>query len=301
MTSQDALGRLLQDYSVEVVARDRSSIEAAIALSRKVEVFVANLPNEGPGVLIDAASRLQRSGLSPVPHIVARNLADAAELDGLLARLAGEAGVERALVLGGDRDGPAGPFMSALDVIETGLLRRHGIGGIALACYPEGHPRISDRLLDEALSAKLDAAARQGLAVQLVSQFAFEAAPVIAMARRLRAAGVSAPLRIGVAGPADRLTLIKYAMRCGVGASLRALRERQDLARSVLAGETPEGLLAEIAAAGAADPPLGIGGVHFFTFGAAAKSIRWAEARRAQGSAGIEPNDISHAREALQP
>lgn len=284
MNSQEALTRLLENYSVEVTARDRNSIEAAIALSRKIEVFVANLPNESADVLVDAAIRLRRAGLAPVPHVVARNVTSAAELDDMLARLAGEAGVERALVLGGDRDRSAGPFDAALQLIETGLFQKHGIGRIALACYPEGHPRISNRQLDEALAAKLAAAASQGLDVLLVSQFAFEAEPVIALARRLRAAGVKAPLRVGVAGPANRMTLIKYAMRCGVGASLRALRERHDLARNMLAGETPERLLGEIALAQAADPSLGIGGVHFFTFGAAAKSIQWAEAQRTQDS-----------------
>ena len=55
-------------------------------------------------------------------------------------------------------------------------------------------------------------------------------------------------------------------MLCGVGTSLRALRERQGLARSAMGGETPEPLLTEIALAREAEPALGIDGVHFFTF-----------------------------------
>ena len=65
---------------------------------------------------------------------------------------------------------------------------------------------------------------------------------------------------------------------CGVGASMRALKERQDLAKSVLTGETPEALLTEVAVAQALNPALGISGVHFFTFGALAKSAQWASA-----------------------
>jgi len=74
--------------------------------------------------------------------------------------------------------------------------------------------------------------------------------------------------------------LIKYAIRCGVGASLRALKERSDLAKSVMSGETPEDLLKVVAAAQDAEPDLGIEGVHFFTIGDPASSVRWAEGAR---------------------
>ena len=42
-----------------------------------------------------------------------------------------------------DRDAPAGPFRSALEVIETGLLPSRGITEVGIAGYPEGHPRIT--------------------------------------------------------------------------------------------------------------------------------------------------------------
>lgn len=282
---REALAGLLGEYSVEVTSRDTASVEAAAGLLRPdTEVFVANLPKEGADVLVQAARRLRLAGLAPVPHIVARNIAGARDLEDMLGRLTAEAGVDRALVLGGDRDDPAGEFDASLQLIETGLFQKHGINRIAIACYPEGHPRISDAVLEKALADKLAAAARAGLDVTLVSQFVFEPHLIAAFARRLREAGVTAPLRVGVAGPAERGKLIKYALRCGVGASLRALRERSELARNVMAGETPQELLGEVALAQAAEPSLGIGGVHFFTFGDPASSIRWAEDNRTFGA-----------------
>jgi methylenetetrahydrofolate reductase (NADPH) len=231
-------------------------------------------------VLVKAAAGLSRAGLSPVPHIVARNIPRLRDLDALLSRLSREAGITSALVLGGDRDHAAGEFASSLQLIETGLFQKYGIGRVAFACYPEGHPRIPTPVLDDELTAKLNAAAGAGLDVLLVSQFLFDPEPIIAFARRLRARGVVAPLRVGVAGPASRTKLLKYALRCGVGASLRALKERGELARNVIAGETPDELLGRIAVARAADPMLGIAGVHFFTFGDPAQSIRWAQQQR---------------------
>ena len=278
----DNLAALLDDYSVEVTSRDAASVAAAAATMRSgTEVFVANLPREGADVLVAAARTLKLAGLSPVPHIVARNIAGPRELGDMLARLTAEAGVERALVLGGDRDDPAGPFDAALQLIETGAFQRAGIRRIAIGCYPEGHARIPADALAGALRDKLAAAADAGLDVLLVSQFVFDAAPVVSFAEGLRRQGVAAPLRVGVAGPADRAKLIKYALRCGVGASLRVLRERGELARNVLAGETPDEILGAVADAAAARPELAITGAHFFTFGNPAGSIGWAEDVRA--------------------
>jgi methylenetetrahydrofolate reductase (NADPH) len=273
---------LLQRYSVEVTSHDAAALDfIAGNLPAGAEAFIANLPAEGTDTLVRAAARLRRAGLEPVPHIVARKLRDAAELDDCLARLAGEAGVERVLALGGDRDRPEGAFEASLQLIESDLFGRHGIGHVSIACYPEGHPRIPQPELSKALVAKLAAAARRGLQARLVSQFAFQSEPILSFVRDLRAAGVAVPFRVGVAGPAKRTTLMKYAMRCGVGASLRALTERRHLVSGLLGGETPEELLRDIAQAFEAEPSLGIEGVHFFTFGAPGRSIEWAAGQTA--------------------
>ncbi|MFT5775461.1 methylenetetrahydrofolate reductase [Hyphomonas sp.] len=275
--ARPALARLLAGYSAEVTTRDgRSLSTAGELLGAGTEVFLASLPKDKAERQIDAAVQLRAQGLIPVPHIVARNIPDAAALDELLARLAGEANVDRALVLGGDRDDASGIYDNSLQLLETGLFQKHGIGKLKISAYPEGHPRIANKVLDEARAAKLALIERDGFEVELVSQFCFEAQPVIEFAQRLRQQGCKAAFRVGVAGPADRGTLIKYAMICGVGPSLRALKERQNLAKNMLSGETPEAMLSEIALAQDARPELGISGVHFFTFSSLEKSASWA-------------------------
>jgi methylenetetrahydrofolate reductase (NADPH) len=190
--------------------------------------------------------------------------------------------VDRALILGGDRDQPVGDFSSSLQLLETGMLSKHGIRKIALSWYPEGHPRIPAADLVAARAAKLEVAAKANLDVTFVSQFCFEAAPIVAMAKQIRADGVTAPLRVGVAGPATRTSLLKYAMICGVGASIRALKERP-AARGMLAGETPAELLTEVAHAQSITPALGIQGVHFFTFASLAATVRFVDEHRRAG------------------
>jgi methylenetetrahydrofolate reductase (NADPH) len=275
---------LLRNYSAEVTSGDRKSIDAAATMMEPgAEVFIASLPSDTADKLVLAAAQLKRSGLTPVPHIVARNIKNLADLDTLLGRLVSEAGIDRALILAGDRDQPAGDFSAALQLLETGMISKHGIKKIALSWYPEGHPRISDADLTAARAAKLAAAAKAGLDVTLVSQFCFEAAPIVSTARQIRAEGVTQPLRVGIAGPASRTSLLKYAMICGVGASIRALKERP-AARGMLAGDTPEDLLSEVAAAQSAEPALGIQGIHFFTFASLAATAKFVTEQRELGA-----------------
>lgn len=269
---------LLGLYSVEVTGRDKKGIAAAQEIAPKgTEVFVANLPNDNMDRLVDACTVLGKAGLTPVPHMVARNTASKEELDDTLARLVGEAGITRALILGGDRDDPVGPFDASIQLIQTGLFEKHGLKKVAIGIHPETHPRVPDAIMHAAQPIKIREAESRGLGVYLVSQFAFEAQPFIDMARRLRAAGINNPIRPGVAGPTSTAKLIKFALMCGVGASLRALREKENLAGNMLSGETPEALIAELAAAQAADPSLGFDSIHFFTFGALDKSVELAE------------------------
>jgi methylenetetrahydrofolate reductase (NADPH) len=276
------LASLLRNYSAEVMCGDRKSIGAAESLMpRGSEVFVASLPSDKEDRSVAVAAELRNAGLVPVPHIVARNIRSRADLEILLRRLTGEARVDRVLILGGDRSQPIGEFDSSQQLLETGLLDAFGIRKIKLSWYPEGHPRISDSELARARAAKLRIAAARGFEVELIGQFCFESAPIIASARQLRAEGIQVPLRVGVAGPASRASLLKFAMICGVGASMRALKERPG-ARSLLSSETPERLLREVAHAQAEEPGLGIHRVHFFTFASLASTIHFVEQHVAQ-------------------
>ncbi|MBL4801071.1 MAG: methylenetetrahydrofolate reductase [Emcibacter sp.] len=270
------MSKLLKDYSAEVTAPDRKSLDAAAdMMDPGSRVYIASLPSDTADRLVSAASHLKKAGLVPVPHIVARNIKSEKALDELLARLAGEAGVDRALVLAGDRDDAAGDLDCSLQIIQTGLLEKHGISKIAIGTYPEGHPRISNEVLDVALKDKLAAAEKANLETVTISQVCFESKPILDHIRRLRAQGINNRIRIGVAGPAKKTTLLKYAMICGVGASMRALKERKSLMKNLATGETPEKVLTELAIAQLQEPSLNIWGIHFFTFAAFANSINF--------------------------
>jgi methylenetetrahydrofolate reductase (NADPH) len=267
-------------YSLEVTPRDADAFEAVAGLLPPLaEVFVADLPHQEPDLVVEACSRYRRAGFRPVPHLVARNIESSEKLRSLLARLVGEAEVDRVLVLGGDRSEPAGPFREALDLLEAQQLSENGIRKIALACFPEGHPAIPVDRLQGALEAKLAAAAQSGLDVLLISQFLFDARPLLGYVRRLRAGGVAAPLRAGIAGPADAATLLRFGSDLGVGASKRVMETRAGEPDDRSADANPQALTAAICEAQALEPALRIEGFHFFAFGSTGETISWANRR----------------------
>ncbi len=254
---------------------DRELDALAAAAARRTPIYVSAIPSRPPEEQIAVAVRLHARGFEPVPHLAARNLASAGALDGYLARLVEEAGVTRLLIIGGDRDAPAGPFHHAREVIESGLPQSRGIREIGIAGFPEGHPRVTQSEIDRALAAKIEAAAATGLAVHIVTQFAFSAEPLLAWIARLRDEGIEQPIRVGLAGPASVATLLRYAAICGVAVSARALARNAGLAKHLFGTNAPDAIIRALAAA---RPRLGDVAPHFFTFGGLAATARWASA-----------------------
>jgi methylenetetrahydrofolate reductase (NADPH) len=194
--------------------------------------------------------------------------------------------VQRLLVIAGDRDEPAGEFHCAVEVIDGGALQRHGIVEIGIAGYPDGHPRIPQLDLDRALADKVRAAETTGVAVHIVTQFCFDGAAIVKWLLRLRDFGVEHPVRVGLAGPTNFSTLLRYAKRCGVRASAQGLARQAGLVRQLFAMSAPDALVRVLAQA-RAERHLGEIAPHFFSFGGVARTARWAEAV-AQGRIALE-------------
>jgi methylenetetrahydrofolate reductase (NADPH) len=272
---------LFRGWSMEVSARDTAALDAAADhLAPGASLYLNWIPGDTHHRTVAAAARLRSAGLNPIPHVAARYLASFTQLADFLARLAGEAAVEQALVIGGDCERPVGPFESSLQVLETGLFAKQGITRIGIAGYPEGNPRIAPATLDTALAAKIAGAQRSGLHPYIVTQFCFEAAPILDWIKKIRDQGIDAPVRVGLAGPASITTLMKYALRCGAGNSMRALSLRGAAIARMLSESGPERVIAGLAPA-AMEPGVGIDGLHFFAFGGFSRTAGWARQQAA--------------------
>lgn len=278
----------LRNYSIEISPTNKKSIVfVAERIDPGAEVYLTWIPGTDPFGMISAATTLRRAGLLPSPHICARHLESTAQLDELLGRLAGEAGVDRVLLVGGERDKPLGPFDSTLELMQSGLLQKHQVLRVGIAGFPEGNPKVPEELLNQSMLAKMNYARENGLAVQIVTQFCFEAQPIVNWLKRMRAMGVDLPARIGLAGPARIGTLLRYAMHCGVGNSVKALTKSSSF-RHLLVERRPESVMRElIAAAPNGDisaQPLGIAALHFYTFDGVENTVEWIQAARGRES-----------------
>jgi len=262
----------MQNFSVEATRPSDADIAALAVLPRGTRVYVSAVPHRAAEESISAAIRLRAAGFEPVPHVAVRNFASVDALDYFLARLNGEAEVRRALVIAGDR-GDHGPFRCAADAIDSGLFRRRGFRSVGIAGYPEGHPKIGNDALFKALAEKIAAAEATGLAVEIVTQFCFDARAILDYIARLRAFGFEQPLRIGLVGPTSLAALLRYAARCGVRASAQALAHRSGLLRQMFALTVPDDLVRALADAAPANV-----NVHFFSFGGVGATARWAQA-----------------------
>jgi len=273
-----AIADFARGFSLEATRPTAAEVaELSEVAPKGTRVYVSAVASRPMGEIVDAAIKLRSAGFEPVPHLAVRNFAGERELDAFLGKLGGEAGVTRLLVIAGDRDPPAGPLRSAIEVIDGGALKRHGITEIGIAGYPDGHPRIGQGDLERALADKVDAAAATGLAVHVVSQFGFEAGPILAWIRRLRAFGIELPVRVGLAGPTSLSTLLRYAQRCGVRASAQGLARQAGLVRQLFALSAPDALVRALAEA-RAEGATGEIAPHFFSFGGLLRSARWAAA-----------------------
>ena len=280
-----ALAAFLEGNSIEVMPRTAEKIEDFRALlAPGSRVYIAHIEGTPIDEMVATAARLRREGFEPMPHFPARIIKDLAMLGDWIARYQGEAGVKQALLLAGGVDKPHGDLHTSMQLLESGLFDKAGFERLHVAGHPEGNKDIdpdgSDKNVMEALRWKQAFSDRTDAKMALATQFCFEAKPVIEWANRLKAAGVDLPIHIGVAGPAKLQTLLKFALSCGVGPSLRVLQRRAADATKLLLPFTPDEFLTELALHKAANPDFNITNVHFFPLGGIKTNAEWIKTAR---------------------
>ncbi|MDE4172572.1 methylenetetrahydrofolate reductase [Phaeobacter sp. PT47_59] len=271
----------LEGYSIEVMPRTAAKVEDfRDLLPAGTRVYIAHIEGTPIADMVETAKRLHAEGYPVMPHFPARIIKDEATLADWIARYQGEADVKQALLLAGGVAEPHGAFDSSMQLLETGLFDKAGFTNLHVAGHPEGNKDIdpdgSVKNVMEALLWKQKFAERTDAKMALATQFAFDAKPIIAWADGLKEAGVDLPIHIGIAGPAKLQTLIKFAIACGVGPSLKVLQKRaMDVSKLLLPYE-PTDVIAELAAHKAANPDFNITNVHFFPLGGIKTNATWA-------------------------
>ena len=272
---KQAVRNLVSGFSIETTVRESQRVERYADLVRSgTRLYIAHVPGTSPAETVALAARLRKEGMEPVPHIVARRIESRAALDSILGQLVGEAGVRQVLVVAGDIEQAIGELDSGLQILESGLLEKHGLRTIGVAGHPEGHRAVSNETLHDAVARKNAYAKRTGADVYIVTQFVFAAEPIIGW--ETATSDVNCLRYIaGVPGLATIKTLLKYAIDCGVGPSLHAISKHAANLTKLLTVQTPDELLVGLAGHKSRHPESLLAGVHFFPFGGLKRTAEW--------------------------
>jgi methylenetetrahydrofolate reductase (NADPH) len=273
---QARAGDLLIAGSLEISPRElHRAGEVAALLPTNTCVYIPSLPGLPLARTLEAIAAMRSAGLDPVPHVSARRILNEEEFRAFLKEAVAKHGVHRVLLLGGDEPKPKGPFTDSLQVLESGLLADSGIREIGVAGYPEGHPRIPASSLLSAFEKKRRLTREQGLGMYVVTQFSFAPHRVVEYCANLARTAPDVSIYAGIAGPTDPVALARYAQRCGVSVSLRALKNLgSGIARLVTNSDPREQLIA-LARYSLQREPSNLVGVHIYSFGGAVRTATW--------------------------
>jgi methylenetetrahydrofolate reductase (NADPH) len=270
------LAELAAASSLEMSPRElHRAAEVAALLPAGTCVYVPSLPGLPLTRTLETIAAIRAAGLDPVPHISARRTLSREDLRDFLKRAAGEHGMHRVLLLGGDEPRPKGPYSDSLQLLEEGVLADCGVREIGVAGYPEGHPRIPAPALQEAFDRKRLLAKDQALGLYVVTQFSFSPARVVEYCAALARTAPQVSIYVGIAGPTDPAALLRYAQRCGVSVSLRALRNLGTGIAKLVGHTDPRDHLVALARYCQSRQPSNVVGAHVYSFGGAVRTARW--------------------------
>jgi methylenetetrahydrofolate reductase (NADPH) len=185
-------------------------------------------------------------------------------------------GVSR-IVLGDGVDDAGRSVTRARDLIESGLLQRHGIVEVGVTACLGDHPRVPDATLDRSLVATIEAATQTRLAVHVVTPLVFDAQAMVRWLMRLRDLGFGQPVRIGLAGPANLGALMDYAGRRHVPINPSSLAGHCGHAKHLVGLHTPAAAIRTLATA-AMRGELGPVSPHIHAVRGLAAAVRWTAA-----------------------
>jgi methylenetetrahydrofolate reductase (NADPH) len=262
-----ALRRLVTSAKYELIPLD-SALAKTESLPSGAAVTVTASPSHGIEATFDLSEALAARGHEVTPHLSAHMIRDREHLQELLGR-ARAAGITRAFVVGGDaRD--RGTFHDGLHLLQAIEELGHPFTEIGVPSYPEGHPDIADEVLLGALKEK------QKYATSMTTQMCFNPGALATWLARMRAAGVTLPLHLGVPGVADLTKLMAISARIGVADSARYLKKNKAMVGHLMRGGSfgPDAFL-EALAPTLADRSAHVQALHVFTFNQVENTADW--------------------------
>ena len=273
---------LIVNAKIELIPM-KSLDQAITELPAHAHISMTCSPARSIEATLDETARLVAEGHSVTPHISARMVQTPEHLAAIRARLV-EIGVREIFVVGGDAETP-GCYFDAVEFIAAFIAHDDADGvdhrqvdHIGYTSYPDSHPFISTEALHDALHAKQKLILESGRTAHVSTQMCFSAEQILTWLRAERAAGLTVPVHLGVAGVIDKTKLMTMGVRLGIGTSLRYLSKNRKALGKMMTQRSyePGQLLRQITTGGDRTlRDLGIGGLHLYTFNQVATTEAW--------------------------
>lgn len=261
-----ALKNLVAQPKFELIPLS-SALERAQALPPGCVVTVTASPSHGIEATLDLACDLLAMGHDAIPHLSAHMVHDQVHLQALLDR-SRECGLRRAFVVGGDSKEP-GQYHDGLSLLRAIHEAGAPFTEIGVPSYPEGHPDIAD---DELLGVLRE---KQPLASYMTTQMCFNPGAVSSWVGRMRTAGITLPVHLGLPGVSEIGKLMTISARIGVADSARYLKKNRRMIGHLIKGSFgPDALLEQLAHT-LADEVADVRALHVFTFNQVQDTVDW--------------------------
>ena len=245
-----------------------NAMEHAAELPAGATVTVTASPGKDLEATIELCERLVAGGHTPIPHLSAHMVRDAAHLHDLLQRCR-EAGLRRAFVVGGDAKDP-GAYRDGLALLRGIDEAGRPFDEIGVPAYPEGHADISEERLLEVLLEK------QRYASYMATQMCFNPEAIVAWIDAMRAAGVTLSVNLGTPGVAELKKLMTISTKIGIADSARYLKKNRRMVGHLLSpGKFGPDALLEGMADVFCDTRADVVALHLFTFNQVAATVEW--------------------------
>ena len=278
MKTKETLIKLFDDYTVETTPKAAEKVpHFGERVMPGARIFVTFLPGSDFDDTLQVTKRIVDEGFIPIPHLAARSMPSKDFFETKVKALA-DLGVEHVLCIAGGVKQPLGPFADTMQLLDTGILDAAKMKTIGVAGHPEGSPDMSDEAIWEAVKWKNAFNQRTDAALYQVTQFAFEAAPIVRWDQALRDAGSTMPVYVGLPGLATVKTLLRFGLEAGVGPSIAFIRKQAMNVMRLMNVSTPSKQLIGIAEHVAKNPESLIKGVHLYPLGGLKKTALWARA-----------------------
>ncbi len=284
-TTRNPVAAALAGFSIEMGSHEAESFQGlARRLPRGTDVFLNLFPKDTLDRQVAVCRQIRESGFTPIPHLAARRARSPGDVPRVLGRFTEDAGVRDFLFIAGDLAEPANDIRDSLDFIRAMGSNDFGIRRVGVSGYPEGHPLISDEDLRRTQQEKIGLLRDLGITPMVVTQFSFDPNAIIRFCEDVHSRYPEIQIRNGLPGPAKLTTLIKFAQRCGVTASMKKMKALPVATSLKLLQRVPPSRQAGALGRYRLEQNQNIA-VHLFTFGGLEAALDWIDEAVRAGTA----------------